>query len=460
MFSATAHQVAKALGKETLLPVPSINTADNIEILRIVIKKRRKWLFFTRKPHYETTEFTLSDVLLGEHQKEFEVLPLDTHVLTAYNSKSNLSLKGKFGADLTKELLDVKLGSTDSVVVSSQLGVLNKTEISTPKLLHLLEKKKIDLHHPLISVVKDNGHKTLCIITSIIHLKDNGKITSDVDLEGDGEFDSKPLSVDLEGDVKEDKSKSMVIPKNTSIAFSMVELLVSVKDGSIQVILSHDENGGFTTENFDVTDGPVHPECPEEILKVFKENGKCKEVLRSVQHLLQTPKSIRSLMELEVELSHDLNILQAYTKQNLYDEFDMEESHNYHPFLLLADFHFKDEKLLIPDESSSMFNACHFLLTLLHELDEDNILDVLAQCLMVTKTTLNTVPVLRKLKESKDHDIKFTEEMIEKLTATPINDLMFALEIVVKPSSLLVHVPSRSRLDLQATYYILNSVLQ
>ncbi|XP_050418723.1 pejvakin [Patella vulgata] len=457
MFSATAHQVATALGKDTLLPVPSINTADNIDVLRVVIKKRRKWLFFSRKPHYEATEFTLSDLLVKDSSGlGIKDVPTDTHVLTTYNSKTDFSLKGKFGADLTKELLDVKLGTADAVNVSSQLGTLIKTELTTPKLLALLCHKKINIDHPIVKVARGDGRKSLCVITSVIQLQDDGIISSHVNLDVSGEMDSKLADVDT--DINEDKSKSMTIPKNTTMAFSMIELLISLKDGAFELLLSPDDDGGFTEHEVESIDGNFKERGTKDLFNVIRSTDKTKQALLAVQQLLEQPKSIKPLNELfrEVEVSLDLDIPRMYTMEDLQQDFNLDPNHTCLPFLNIADFVVTDESITIPDSSSSgVFDAFHLLLTLLDELD-DGVITQLSLALMVTETTRKILPILKKLVDSKE-TVKLTKEEVENITAIPIDSLLTALNIKIQNDSL--DVPTDSRLDLHATYQILDALL-
>lgn len=50
MFAAVSHQFVQSVGKDSLLPVPSIETGSNIKMCFVVMKKeKRKFLFWKKK---------------------------------------------------------------------------------------------------------------------------------------------------------------------------------------------------------------------------------------------------------------------------------------------------------------------------------------------------------------------------------------------------------------------------
>lgn len=128
MFSSTVHQVVRSLGKDTLLPVPNLDASDNIYPLSIVLKETRRHLLFWTKHKCYTTEFKLSDIL--EDPTKEPVVKIDEKIFCkGFNRSTNLSLKGKFGVELAKELVDIDLEGARSVIVQSPLGDLQKDEV-------------------------------------------------------------------------------------------------------------------------------------------------------------------------------------------------------------------------------------------------------------------------------------------------------------------------------------------
>ena len=139
MFSSTVDHLVKSLGRNTLLPVPAIETSDNISPLNLVIKESARYFIFWKKYKHYTTEFTLRDILEGGGD-DLKIKQTKTKI-TTYNVTSKLSLKGKFGVELWHEFLDVDLKGSDSVTVDSKLGDLEKVEVDVPLLITALNER-------------------------------------------------------------------------------------------------------------------------------------------------------------------------------------------------------------------------------------------------------------------------------------------------------------------------------
>lgn len=142
MFSATAHQVVKSLGKDSLIPVQSIDVSDNIKPLAILLTERRR-RFFWRRTRYLTTEFCLDDILDealckdGANKDEI----VRSRELAKFDFETNFSLSGKLGIDLQKEFLDFELDASDNATVKSELGELRKEEVNLPAFLSLTKER-------------------------------------------------------------------------------------------------------------------------------------------------------------------------------------------------------------------------------------------------------------------------------------------------------------------------------
>lgn len=139
MFTATTHQIVKSLGKDTLIPVNSIDVADNIKPLAIVLKERRRRLIFWKRSRCLTTEFDLEDILTEPLPETERAQLISSRELAAFCFETDFSLNGKFGIDFNKELLDVGLEACDSVSVKSNLGELLKEEVNLPHFLNLCQ---------------------------------------------------------------------------------------------------------------------------------------------------------------------------------------------------------------------------------------------------------------------------------------------------------------------------------
>jgi hypothetical protein len=137
MFEGAVHDFVKQTGDGCLHPVPSLFEADTFKPLQIVVKKNRR--FFWQSPKYQTQDFTLEEILLG--QEKLTDIPITKEIFVKnYSKKSKLSLSGKFGAKI-KSLFEVELEGSDYVHVESNFGDVEKEEADAQKLLDVMKTK-------------------------------------------------------------------------------------------------------------------------------------------------------------------------------------------------------------------------------------------------------------------------------------------------------------------------------
>ena len=93
--------------------------------------------------------------------------PTDTEdMISDYNRDTKLSLKGKFGAELSKEILDVDLEASDVVTLDIKFGRVTKSEVNEPKLLEDLSKRYV-AEFPL-NLDFDDNFKMIYLVNSSI----------------------------------------------------------------------------------------------------------------------------------------------------------------------------------------------------------------------------------------------------------------------------------------------------
>ena len=68
MFEAASESFVKAIGSETLIPITSIDRADNCQPLHVVVKKKRYWIW--QSPKYQPTAFSLQEILTESSKGE------------------------------------------------------------------------------------------------------------------------------------------------------------------------------------------------------------------------------------------------------------------------------------------------------------------------------------------------------------------------------------------------------
>lgn len=254
MFSAACYQFTKSVGKKTLHQTPSIDEKDNIKLLQLIVKSTKRRFIFFEKAFYNSTEFQLSDILMD---KEPFTAKSDTEpMMTDYNRDTKLSLKGKFGADLCKEILDVDLEASDNITLDIKFGKVEKSEISEPELLKDLSTRRINLDHPYIQQIRLDPKKVLCIITGVVQLPNGGEISRNTEKDAKANVSSSCFrSATADAEIDSKKDRDIVLAPNTAIAYNIRELNVDKNNGKMQLVLTEHQHGGFKDSvGYDETD--------------------------------------------------------------------------------------------------------------------------------------------------------------------------------------------------------------
>ena len=71
MFEAAVGRFVKAVGRESLHPVPSLDQANQCRPMQVVVKRSKYWAWQTA--HYEATPFSLDHLLQGDDSLEQSV---------------------------------------------------------------------------------------------------------------------------------------------------------------------------------------------------------------------------------------------------------------------------------------------------------------------------------------------------------------------------------------------------
>ncbi|XP_041361136.1 pejvakin-like isoform X2 [Gigantopelta aegis] len=470
MFSSTVDQLIKTLGRDTLFPVPSIETSDNIGPLCLVITEpTRYWLFWKKYKHY-TTEFALKDILVGggEDLKVEET----TRKITTYNRSTKLSLKGKFGVQLCRELLDVDLKASDYVTVNSQLGDLEKVEVDLPSLLSALKDRKIDLKSRRIESLANQSNKILGIVTGVIRLMNDAKLDCKTDLDISAEADGKHLSNmaggEATGEADDDKSRSITLVKGTALAFTMLHLLISTEDGSFKVILNHGSTkGGFTPQRItelDDVDGLSSSftvlgatDCETQMFKGLMDlDDTRKEDFRIIiKRIMELPKLVLPISDLlqRAETFIDAGIRRSTNLTTLNEKIGTEDD-ELMPLLNFTGFHTETNGAVeYPLECSDMFEVCQLLMSLLEELEDDEI-HALADCLDNSSTARLLLQILRKTECSGGESVALSAEERSILSTDPAKKLVEALKMTVDDDTMTF---SRDNIGIKACRLILHA---
>ncbi|XP_064647964.1 gasdermin-E-like isoform X2 [Lineus longissimus] len=345
MFEASIHDFVKQAGEDCLHPVPSLFEADAFKPLQIVVKKNRR--FFWQSPKYQTQDFSLEEIIIG--QEKLTDVPVTKDIFVEkYSKKSKVSLSGKFGAKI-KAVFEVDLSGSDYVHVESNFGDVEKEVADAQKLLEVMKSKKLNLDHSLVKQTRLKHRKVLCVVVGIarttqdcvITLDTEKKASEEIDIDKDSkEVQSKCLpskstksdsttpkivvkvaeevgsliekklevvDINESGSVDDQKDKSFTVKAGTPLAFEVYELMVK-SDGSIEIMFDPDTPGGFWSSAKDSTDGTT---ADLSLYRTFApiidlKSDQREKFTKTVLHICETPVAVDNFVTLLKQAYHSV----------------------------------------------------------------------------------------------------------------------------------------------------------
>ncbi|XP_049606553.1 gasdermin-E [Syngnathus scovelli] len=235
---ATAKFVRQVDPEGSLIPVSCMNDSSKLLPMALVVKHKRVW--FWQRPKYQTTDFNLSDLLLGD-----EVLIPDV------SKRQFLTYVGVYGNKVTGKV-DVEIVSAEaqgSSKLLSDFGKLDKEEVNVKKLLQDSNKRLMNMEHELVqqlekrsdvlAVVKERILTTaVCTVTQT--QKEQCALRAMLRVLG-------KLGADIKASIESNHSNvSLKIQPDFVIAYSVLELEIK-KDGHFELCLHPGKIGGFET---------------------------------------------------------------------------------------------------------------------------------------------------------------------------------------------------------------------
>lgn len=245
MFAKATTNFVKEIDPEgCLIPVSRLNDSDKLVPLSLIIRRKRFW--FWQRPKYQSTDFTLSDVLLGDAPINPVVLETD---FLKYAGKFGDSVSGKVDGGVGSASLSVE--GKGSFKLQSSFGSLKKQEVKVEKLLHDSKDRVLDLEHSLVHQTLEKRNEAFGILKERIVTTQQCSVTEEVEEHGDCSgllafFSNKIIKVSVKenGHAEQDTSVSLEIPAHTVIAYSIIELEVR-RNGQYELCLQPDTSGGF-----------------------------------------------------------------------------------------------------------------------------------------------------------------------------------------------------------------------
>ncbi|CAH1239331.1 DFNB59 [Branchiostoma lanceolatum] len=255
MFEAAVSGFVKAVGKDSLLPVPDLNSADKCRPLHVAVKKNPKW--FWQSARYLPTSFKIHQILTKTEEIDVKV---DCRTLVEYNKTSHFSVKGSVGSKILKEV-DLDVSGSGMVSIKASFGKVNKCDVDVPTLMQALEKRFVDFRHDFVNEVRQNPRNVLCVVVGTACTINPSVLSSEEDVEGNQKATialGTTANINEEGEISNEVDKVFDLPPATPLAYNVCEILVK-EDGGIDLQYTRDGNGGFATKP---GAGVVQPDAP------------------------------------------------------------------------------------------------------------------------------------------------------------------------------------------------------
>ncbi|XP_039978153.1 gasdermin-E-like isoform X2 [Xiphias gladius] len=250
MFSkATANFVHQIDPEGSLIHVSRVNDSYKLVPMALVVKRNRIW--FWQRPKYQPTDFTLSDLLLGD--KVLSPGVCETEFLT---------YQGTFGDKLSGKL-DTKAGSARLTLegrgtsqLQSCFGKLKKEELDVKKLLRDSSDRLVDMQHVLVQQLEKRA-EVLAVVKERILTTNSCSVTQtkkeQCTFQGVlgllGMLGSSVKVCAKDGNnIEMDSDVSLEIPSGTVIAYSILELEIK-KNGHYDICLQPGTIGGFEADS-------------------------------------------------------------------------------------------------------------------------------------------------------------------------------------------------------------------
>ncbi|KAI1886153.1 hypothetical protein AGOR_G00211070 [Albula goreensis] len=249
MFAKATSNFLKQIDPDgSLIPVSRLNDSDKLVPLSLVIKRKRFWVW--QRPKYVPSDFTLSDVLLGD--KPINPVVVETDFLK-YAETVGDSISGKVDGAVGQ--INISVEGKGSSKLQSSFGSLRKQEVDVQKLLQDSKDRALNLEHCLIEQTREKHNEVFGILKEKIVTTQQCSVTEEVQEQGAcaaalGFLANKRIkvSVNENGDLHQDSNVSLEIPPQTVIAYSLIELEIR-RNGQYELCLQPDTRGGFEVDS-------------------------------------------------------------------------------------------------------------------------------------------------------------------------------------------------------------------
>ncbi|XP_026203485.1 gasdermin-E-like isoform X2 [Anabas testudineus] len=372
MFSkATANFVRQVDPEGSLIHVSRVNDSHKLAPMALVVKRNRFWKW--QRPKYQPTDFTLSDLLLG-----------DNNLSPGVHETDFLTYEGTFGDKLSGKLnteagtVSVTLEERGTSKLQSCFGKLKKEELDVKKLLRDSSDRLVNMQHVLVQQLQKRAEllavvKERILTTNSCLVKQTKK--QNCTFQGVvGLIGMLKSSIKASNNREADSDVSVEIPSGTVIAYSILELEIK-RNGQYDICLQPGTIGGFeadvsvtpcpTPDSQDMVDGSQDMDlCPladlplsaqHVLFKGLQETMRDRTALSYLQCQLQDLRSDKSLgMSKDEELSDS----QRQSVSAILDQLNP-DSQSADPDRLKAAHLLVSAMEELPDETLSLLSESH-----------------------------------------------------------------------------------------------------
>nr|XP_033774377.1 gasdermin-A-like isoform X3 [Geotrypetes seraphini] len=219
-FSTMAKSVISELNPNgDLIPVSSVTHSDRLKPLCLLWRRRLTLPLAWRKHKYRNTGFKLTDVMEAENPgDEIEILHSEPYKITD-------TVDGMVAASVAVpgQPIDIEIKGSAEISRSRSM-VVNKNYVTQTTLESLKDKRRINMSHTLIKELKES-EQNVYVITETIEAEQEGTINISGSLEGSLSCFFSKVGIKS----KEDKKKSISIPKGSVLGFGV--LLLKIQNG-------------------------------------------------------------------------------------------------------------------------------------------------------------------------------------------------------------------------------------
>ncbi|XP_056010052.1 uncharacterized protein LOC125667070 isoform X2 [Ostrea edulis] len=385
MFPAVCQKFVHAMGPETMVPPNSMDAAQDLDLMKIVLRKIKRNYLFWEKVKHTVLDFNLQSLLLNSHA--VLSVPITSKKFCEFNPESKYSLDGRLGIQMMRELMDASLSASDSVTISSKLGTIEEKGLDSDALLQTLQSRRLDMNHPIVKQVLGSTKQSvsLCIVKDLYVVQKDAEIkrVRTVDEEMDVKEKVKVIPGDVDEKAHYDKTGDIVVPAGTPMAYKVWELQVRARDGSITPMALPKGRGGFLGNPVADYADSIDPEKPAD-----SRNEMVADTLKPLVTIDETERqnliaAFKTIMRNQAEITRLENLLSEVEagefKEVSFSEWmksSSSEENVYKTILTSSGFVFKGDILQYPQPASSILIACGYIFGALEEFDKQELLQL------------------------------------------------------------------------------------